>query len=559
FGAILMAVLLPIMRPIILFVGAPELLAFAVFGISMVSILAGKSPLRGIVAAIVGILLALIGNDQQGASLRWTFGTFYLYDGLPLVPVVLGLYALPELCDLLISRTAISGSMAETARTGMLQGAADCFRHWWLILRCSWLGAAFGAFPGIGGSVIDWLAYGHALKTEKGAKDTFGKGDIRGVIASESANNAKEGGALVPTVAFGVPATASMALLLGAFQVHGLTPGPSMLTRHLDVTYSMVWSIALANILGAGLCYMFSGQFAKLATLRYTLILPTVLSIIYIGAFQESRHWGDIYTLLIFGVIGWTMKQLKWARPPLILGLVLGKTIERYLFISVDRFGDAWLLRPIVVIFLGLAILGFVMPLYRDLRKKGTRVFAGFGRPTIRPSQLIHVFIIAVVLFAMTSIPDWNESSRIVPEILGPIALVLTSLSLAVDMMQRRRPRLAGGPEDPVDDDDAIHMDLESDTGHLSQRVVIQRALIFFGWLIGLMISMAVIGLIPSIPLFVVLFMRLEGQERWTLVLPQAIGITAFVYFVFDRVMHIPWPPTLFGYLVPALKIVPSV
>lgn len=302
--------------------GTRTLLAFSVFGISMVVILSGKAPIRGLIAAIVGVMLSLVGSDQQGASLRWTFGSLYLYEGVPLVPAVLGLYALPELCDLLISRTAISGTINKSVNSGMLQGAKDCMRHWFLILRCSWLGSAFGAFPGIGGSVIDWLAYGHAIKTEMGAKDTFGKGDIREVIASESANNAKEGGALVPTVAFGVPASASMALLLGAFQIHGLTPGPSMLTTHLDVTYSMVWSIALANILGAGLCYLFSGQFAKLATLRYTLILPTVLCIIYIGAFQENRQWGDIYTLLLFGIIGWTMKQLKWARPPLILGLV---------------------------------------------------------------------------------------------------------------------------------------------------------------------------------------------------------------------------------------------
>ena len=213
--------------------------------------------------------------------------------------------------------------------------------------------------------------------------------------------------------------------------------------------------------------------------------------------------------------------------------------------------------RFIVVIFLGLAILGFVMPLYRDLRKRGTKVFAGFGRPTIRPSQLIHVLIIGVVLFAMTSVPEWNESSRIVPSILGPIALVLTALSLAVDMMQRRT-RPSGGPEDPVDDDDAIHMDRELDTAHLSQRVVLQRALIFFGWLVGLMISMAAIGLIRRTALRRPVH-EAGGQERWTLVLPQAIGITAFVYFVFDRVMHIPWPPTLLGYLMPALKIIPSV
>jgi len=551
FGAILMAVLLPVMRPAILFVGAPELLAFSVFGISMVAILSGNAPLRGIVAASVGILLALVGSDQQGASLRWTLDTLYLYDGVPLVPIVLGLYALPELCDLLISRSSIAGDATKTEKNGMIRGALDCFRHWWLVLRCSWLGTAFGAFPGVGGSVIDWLAYGHAMKTERNAKETFGKGDIRGVIAAESANNAKEGGSLVPTVAFGVPASASMALLLSAFLMHGLTPGPAMLTTHLDVTYSLVWSIALANILGAGLCYAFSPQFAKLATLRYTLILPTVLSIIYIGAFQETRQWGDIYVLLLFGLIGWTMKQLKWARPPLILGLVLGETIERYLFISVQRYGDAWLLRPIVIIFFTMALAGFFMPILKDLWRRGWSMLAGFGRPIIRPGQLVHVFIIVVLGFAMTEVPEWNSASRVVPSIIGGIGLCLAILSLAIDLTYR--------PQAERQRDDAIHMDIGSDTAHLPRRVVLTRAMIFFAWLLGLMASMAAIGLIPSIPIFVILFMRLEGQEKWRVVLPQAAGITFFVWFVFDNIMHIPWPPTLLGHLVPALKMLPSI
>ncbi len=168
----------------------------------------------------------------------------------------------------------------------------DCFNNWWLILRCSWIGGGIGSIPGISASVVDWLAYGHALKTEKGAAQTFGKGDVRGVIASESSNNAKEGGALVPTIAFGVPGSATMAILLGAFLIHGLVPGPDMLTKNLSITYSMVWSVALANILGAGLCYAFSPQFARLATLRYTLILPAVLGIVYIGAFEASRSVG---------------------------------------------------------------------------------------------------------------------------------------------------------------------------------------------------------------------------------------------------------------------------
>ena len=249
----------------------------------------------------------------------------------------------------------------------------DCFQHWWLIVRCSWIGGGIGSIPGISASVVDWLAYGHALKTEKGAALTFGKGDVRGVIASESSNNAKEGGALVPTIAFGVPGSATMAILLGAFLIHGLVPGPDMLHKNLDITYSMVWSVALANILGAGMCYAFSPQFARLATLRFSLILPAVMGIIYIGAFEATRQWGDLYALLFFGLVGWCMKQFKWPRPPLILGAVLGDTIERYMFISVERYGISWFARPVVAILFIMAIIGLLRPLIQDIKQPGRR------------------------------------------------------------------------------------------------------------------------------------------------------------------------------------------
>ncbi|MGH7247831.1 MAG: tripartite tricarboxylate transporter permease, partial [Pseudomonadota bacterium] len=275
FGAALMAIVLPVMRPIILYIGSPELLSIAVFGISMASVLSGNAPLRGLTFACFGMMLRMIGTDPQSGTLRWTLGTLYLWDGLPLVPLTLGIYALPELCDLAIGRrTIVQPGQALDTKTGMLLGVKDCLQHWFLILRCSWIGSAMGAIPGIGASVIDWISYGHALRTEKGAAQSFGTGDVRGIIAAESATNAKEGGALVPTVAFGVPASAGMAILLGAFLIQGLVPGPDMLTKHLDLTYSMVWSIAIANILGSGLCFAFSGQLAKIATLRYTLFMP---------------------------------------------------------------------------------------------------------------------------------------------------------------------------------------------------------------------------------------------------------------------------------------------
>src|SRR5690348_1458339 len=425
FGALLLGVTIPILRPIMLSLGSPELLAFAVLGISMVAILSGSAPLRGLTAGCAGIMLAMIGSDPQTGTLRWTFNSLYLWDGLPLTPMLLGIFALPELCDLLISRLAIAkGSEKVNVYKGQWQGVKDCFENIWLIMRCSWIGGGIGSIPGIGGAVIDWLAYGHALKTEKGASETFGKGDVRGVIASESSNNAKEGGALVPTVAFGVPGSATMAILLGAFLIHGLVPGPDMLTKNLSITYAMVWSVALANILGAGLCYAFSPQFAKLATLRYTLILPAVLGIVYIGAFEATRQWGDLFTLLFFGLVGWLMKQFKWPRPPLILGVVLGDTIERYLFISIERYGLSWMLRPIVVLLFALAILGLVRPFLQDIRSQGglRRMVTNFQAPRFHPSQLFTMFMIVLIGSAVAASFRWDFSAKIVPLVVGTLA-----------------------------------------------------------------------------------------------------------------------------------------
>jgi hypothetical protein len=430
-------------------------------------------------------------------------------------------------------------------------------------MRCSWIGGGIGSIPGISASVVDWLAYGHALKTEKGASLTFGKGDVRGVIASESSNNAKEGGALVPTLAFGVPGSATMAILLGAFLIHGLVPGPDMLHKNLDITYAMVWSIALANILGAGACYAFSPQFAKLATLRYTLILPAVLSVVYIGAFEASRSWGDLVALLVFGVFGWLMKQFKWPRPPLVLGLVLGDSIERYMFISIERYGYSWLSRPVVAILLALAVIGLVRPLLSDVRRHGgmVRMLSSFQAPRFKPQQLFTVFFIAMIGTMVVVALPWAFAAKLVPMIVGIIALTVSGLSLFNELCRKPADIAEGSLADQAqaEVEQKIHMDLESDTGHLPLRTIITRSARFYGYLLGFMGSMAVIGLIPTAAIFVVIFMRLEGPERWKLVIPYVTVLILGIWLAFDKFMALPWPPTLLGWAFPWLKVIPSV
>ena len=566
FGAALMAVAIPILRPVMLSFGSPEMLALSVFGLSTVAVLSGRTPLKGVTMAGFGVMLAMVGSDPQTGTLRWTMDSLYLWEGVKLLPLILGMFALPELADLAIARTAISGEMKYNSGGGMLQGAKDCFKHWWLIIRCSAIGSIIGAVPGMSAAIIDWLAYAHAVRTEPGAKQTFGKGDVRGVIASESANNAKEGGALVPTVAFGIPGSAGMAILLGAFLIHGLVPGPDMLTKNLKFTYSMVWSVAIANIIGAGMCYLFSQQFAKLATLRYTLIMPSVLGIIYIGAFEGSRNWGDLYSLLIFGVMGWLMKQFKWPRPPFILGFVLGDILERYLFISIERYGTEWLIptswasvRWGVLILFAMAIVSLLRPIFTQMRSS-QGLLAQYGAPKLHVGDLFNVAIILALAYMVWDSMGWNFKARIVPNIVGGMAIGFATLALFHNMFARGKEDATGADAIQQDLAKELHMDLQSDTDHIPTNLLLLRTAIFFGWMLAFMGSMALIGLIPTVPLFVIAFMRFEGPEPWKLVIPQAIGITLFVYLMFDQMLTIPWPPTVLGEFFPMLKgLIPSV
>ena len=556
-GALLLAVSIPVLRPVMLYIGSPELLGFSIFGIAMVSVLSGTAPLRGLTAAGVGILLSMIGADPQTGTLRYTMGSFYLWDGLPIVPLVLGVFALPELADLAINRKAITSESKHNVREGMGQGLRDTRKNWWLALRGGGLGAAVGAIPGLGSSVVDWIAYGWAFQSLKGAAKTFGKGDVRGVIAPEAANNAITAGALVPTIAFGVPGSASMAILLSVFLIHGLVPGPDMLTTNLSVTYTMIWSIALANILGASICLAFSGYLAKIALLRYSLILPAVLIFVYIGAFQSSRNWGDLYALLIFSILGWTMKQLRWPRPPLVLGFVLGSLIERYMFISTARYGVEWLTRPLVIILLLAGLLLLLLPLMKHIKRLGglRGIAATIGRPKLLPHDGLYIVLLSLIGVMVFVSTGWSWGAKVGPFVIGSAALAFCAASFLNQIFSRAMIETAAAHGAVTEE---IHMDTTADHGDLGLHTILTRAGRFFLYLLSFMGLMAVIGVLPTVPIFVVAFMRIEAREKWTIIFSHVVVLTLIVYVIFDQLLHIPWPNTFFGQWFPQLSFIPT-
>jgi TctA family transporter len=235
---------------------------------------------------------------------------------------------------------------------GVMEGVKDTFRHFWLTMRCGLIGVLIGALPGLGGGVSQWLAYGHAVQSSKDPS-RFGKGAVEGVLGPGAANNSKEGGNLIPTVAFGIPGSASMAILLGAFLLVGLQPGPEMLTKHLDVTFAMVWILVIANIITAGVAFLFLNQLVKITFVRGGILIPFLLMFIFLGAFTAHNSLNDIVVTIIFGLLGYFMVLFEWPRPPFVLGLVLGRIAENNLWISNSAYGVSWLLHPaIIVIFI---------------------------------------------------------------------------------------------------------------------------------------------------------------------------------------------------------------
>ena len=231
FGAFILSFAVFLAKPIILQIGFGEQFMLVILALSMVGILTGANAWKGLAACSLGLLLGALGAAPLSGVQRATFGSDYLLDPLPLVVVGLAMFATPEIVNLLRRQSSISET-GKLSPTGWVAGLKDWARNWWLSLRCSMIGSIIGALPGLGGSVVDWIAYGHAVQTTKN-RESYGTGDPRGVVAPESANNAKEGGALVPTLLLGIPGSGSMAILLGGLVLIGVEPGKDMIDNTL--------------------------------------------------------------------------------------------------------------------------------------------------------------------------------------------------------------------------------------------------------------------------------------------------------------------------------------
>jgi TctA family transporter len=517
-GALVLTLFILVARPVILLFGTAELFMLSVLGLSMVGVLAGQSLAKGVAACGLGLLLGAIGAAPATGEYRMNFGINYLVDGIPLVVVGLAIFAVPEIIDLLRRERAIAQDRAGLG-AGWLQGVKDMWSNKWLATRCAGIGCLVGALPGLGGSVVDWIAYGHVIQTSKD-RENFGKGDIRGVLAPESANNAKEGGGLIPTILFGIPGSGSMAVFLGGLLLIGVDTGINMVEADLDKTYVIIWSLALANVIGAGACLLLSKPVAKLTTLPYVYLAPFMIMVITFAAFQASRSWGDILALFVIGAFAVYMKRFGWPRPPFLIGFVLADPAETNLYQAVQFYdGWNWFWRPGVMIIFAITVLSVYFGARyaaKAVPGEGGGVEEGKAE-TLRPQIAFTGLILLIFLFGLV------DSLR--RDFLGQVFPLTTALTMIGFVVYALWVKVKGRVDHP------IAFDAEADY-ELRGRPEAVSAEHYLLWLAGLLLLTYLLGFVLAMAAFFVLFLHVKRRSP-----PHVIAILTLSAVAFLTVM----------------------
>ncbi|MBD85983.1 MAG: hypothetical protein CL743_05675 [Chloroflexi bacterium] len=563
-GGIFLFITIPAARTVVNSFSAAEFFVLGLVAVGVVGIVSSGALVRGLMAGCLGLLIALVGFDDSTGVQRLTFGFDYLWDGFHIVPVVIGLFALPEFFDMLIGNVAVSRqSTAEVSTASQrLEGMRAVLKNWPLVFRSAGLGVFVGVLPGIGGSLAQWLAYASARQTVKGGTETFGTGDVRGVIAPESSNNAVDGGQLVPTLFFGVPGSVGMAIFLGLLVILDVQPGPSMLNENLSLTLTIAFSLVLANILGTGLALGFTPTLTRIAFVPPNILVPIILAIMTIAAFQASFRIQDLVVMLGFGGLGYFMKTFGWPRPPIVISVILGGIVEKYYGIASKTFGMISLdsSKPIgidfglfsripvlLIILIALGTAGYTLWMQRNVGRTQEAQFQqnttgesidGKGtaipkpslkeRLTLTPSGAFIGLMAIAFGYSLYSSYSWTEEAAKLPRIITTTGLVLVAIYVARHLLfpSTSKRRILDIGRTVTDD---------------STLVLLIRTFKALGTTVGLIFAIWLIGFQIALPTYVFLFLRIFGRVRWWIALLWSAFFLVLIYGFFDLIIHIAW------------------
>jgi TctA family transporter len=439
-GATILLFAIPVAGPIVLKLSSPELFMFAVVGLFFAASMIGKDLAKGLAAACLGLLFGLVGPALAAADFRYTFGQVYLMDGFSLTIIALGMFGIAEVISMLAARGGIS--QKEIVMASWRSSFTEFWKNRWLTIRASLIGVFGGFIPAVGASASTWVAYGHAIRSSKD-KSKFGKGEIRGISASEGANNATIISDLVPTLLFSVPGGPAAAIFLGALFSFGYYPGPRMVTQNPDLMFLIVWSVALTSVFGAIICFLVSPLLARLTRIPFAIIAAPLILVMIIGAYQATSTMGDIFLLFALGSLGLLMKHANWPRAPALVGFVLAGPLEQYFWLTNQIHGWSWVQRPVVLIIASFILIPLLLQLIRKFKNKKQEPVSMpapmakqqslEGTNTDPMASLVLAVIVSIIfIYAAWEMRSFNQTSRLMP-----LMAVIPGLPLALWLIIR--------------------------------------------------------------------------------------------------------------------------
>ena len=379
FGLVILVGLLPVAREIILAFSSPEFFWLAILGLTIIAVTTHGRLLKGLLAGAIGLMFSFIGFNNVTGVYRYGFGTEYLWDGIELVPALIGLFAIAEVINLTTRGGTIAEGEVIENRGGVLKGVRYVLSHPSLFLRSSAIGTLIGIIPGAGGTVANFLSYMQAVQTSDDP-DSFGQGNPAGVLASEAANDSKDGGALLPAVVFGIPGSAAIAVLLGGLILHGLNPGRELLNENLPLLFTLIFALLFSNILTSAIGLASANQVAKLTRVPVQLLTPGILVVSLVGAFALRNNMGDVVIAVLFGVLGYAMIAFGYSRVAVVIALILGPIAEKA-FLQSQMISETgyWFMvsRPISIALIALTIVSLLLPFVRAQRAGTAEVGGG--------------------------------------------------------------------------------------------------------------------------------------------------------------------------------------
>jgi putative tricarboxylic transport membrane protein len=373
-GLFTLLLFIPVAREVVLSFGSSEFFLLTVLGLAAIAVSVKGKLLRGLIAACIGLLIAFTGANQFTGDTRFTGGIDYLWDGIPLVPALTGLFAISQMIELALKGGSVAedGGRGEAVKmkiTGVGSGILSVFQHWTVLLRGSIIGTVIGAVPGLGGTVAAFLSYSSTAQTAKD-RDTFGTGNIKGVIAPEAANNAKDGGSLIPTVAFGIPGSAETAIFLAILVLHGMEPGPTILLQHEREVYGLIVALTVSAVTASIIGLLLSRVLVLITRIDVNIVVPVVVLLSLTGVYVLEGRMADVLLAVAMGILGYLMIRFDYPRLTLVIAFVLGETAERSFhqirLISDGEVFGYMLGRPISVVLIVAIVITFLLPTMRS-------------------------------------------------------------------------------------------------------------------------------------------------------------------------------------------------